>query len=72
MSKAITITVDGHLANLLKEYAAACKKGREAIDRGDFEATFAHLDRRNDRANAIALWLEVIVDEQGSEMREVA
>ena len=72
MTQAITIVSDSHLAALLEQYAAACKSGREAIDRGDFEAVFAHIDIRNDKANAIALWLEVLISEQRATLREVA
>ncbi|MNZ33251.1 hypothetical protein D3C78_505950 [compost metagenome] len=72
MTQAITIVVGSHLATLLEHYAKACKSGSDAIARGDYESAAGHIDRRNDKANSIALWLEILIDEQARELQEAA
>lgn len=72
MKKEITITVDAKLAKLLGEYRDAVASGRDAIFRDEYEEAAKHIDVRNDSANAIALWLEILIDERRGALQEAA
>lgn len=67
-----TITIDAKLSTLLERYRKACRLGSDAIAREDYEAAADHIDQRNEHANAIALWLEILDDEQRLALQEAA
>ncbi|WPP47734.1 hypothetical protein [Pseudomonas sp. AN-1] len=72
MTKAITITIDSHLAELLRDYRLAKNDVEAAMDIDDYESAAKLIDKRNDLAGRIAICLEARAGLAGSAQRRAA
>lgn len=72
MTKAITITIDGHLAELLHSYRDVRSRVENAMAIDDYETAAKLIDRRNELASRIAIGLEARAGLAGSTQRRAA